>query len=361
MRPDFKRAIALLAIAAFGLDCKFPSRSNGLEMLLLVNLLSAPIYSLPDTGQTSCYDDSTTQSCSSVTGTHPRQDGLVSKPTTYSISQSGNAVTSAETSLLWERCSAGQTWNGATCAGTVTDLSKSGAVTYCTALATEGRTWRVPSLRELLTLPNQSVSSPAIDSTYFPGVPTGSRRYWTTDSDLLTAGNSWTVDFSAGTTQSVTDSIASFTHVRCVSGSLPSASFSDNGDGTITDNVLRLVWTKCLLDNAGTPLPHASNCSGTSGLQTWSSALTKCANLSLGGRTWRLPDQTEVHSLLDVSRSAAPLINPAYFPANGSVPVQSSTTNILNGAQQRATDFSTGTLTVSTKVAGTRFRCVSGP
>ena len=72
----------------------------------------------------------------------------------------------------------------------------------------------------------------------------------------------------------------------------PHPRFTDNGDGTVTDNLTGLIWLK----NA--------NCFGT---RSWSEALTDCNNLADGacGLTdgsvagdWRLPNVKELQSLI---------------------------------------------------------------
>ncbi len=80
----------------------------------------------------------------------------------------------------------------------------------------------------------------------------------------------------------------------------PSPRFTDNSDGTVTDNLTGLIW----LQNA--------NCWGT---QTWANALSNANGLVDGscGLTdgsvasdWRLPNVRELFSLLDFSQ-----LNPA--------------------------------------------------
>ena len=77
----------------------------------------------------------------------------------------------------------------------------------------------------------------------------------------------------------------------------PSPRFTDNGDGTVTDNLTGLMWAK----NA--------NIAGTT--KTWVDAIAYANTLSLGTscgspRTdWRLPNRNELNSLSDVSNSPA--------------------------------------------------------
>jgi hypothetical protein len=81
----------------------------------------------------------------------------------------------------------------------------------------------------------------------------------------------------------------------------PIPRFTNNSDGTITDNRTGLIWLK----NA--------NCFGE---KNWTSALTDVAGLADGacGLTdgsaagdWRLPNMRELHSLIDLSRSVPAL------------------------------------------------------
>ncbi|MEO5346683.1 MAG: DUF1566 domain-containing protein [Magnetococcus sp. YQC-9] len=81
--------------------------------------------------------------------------------------------------------------------------------------------------------------------------------------------------------------------------SWPDPRFTDNGDGTVKDNLTGLVWMK----NA--------DCWGT---QTWANALSKVASLNAGSAScsgyttgthtdWRLPNREELISITDDSRS----------------------------------------------------------
>jgi hypothetical protein len=64
-------------------------------------------------------------------------------------------------------------------------------------------------------------------------------------------------------------------------------SFSDNGDGTVTDNVTGLMWEKAVSDR---PL-------------TWEESLRRCEDLELGGHDdWRLPSINELQSLVTYGR-----------------------------------------------------------
>jgi hypothetical protein len=91
-------------------------------------------------------------------------------------------------------------------------------------------------------------------------------------------------------------------------GASASPRFTDNADGTVTDNLTGLIW----LQNA--------NCIGR---QTWTDALTASNALASGAcgltdgsvvGTWRLPNVKELQSLLDFSQTnpALPPLPPGY-------------------------------------------------
>ena len=78
-------------------------------------------------------------------------------------------------------------------------------------------------------------------------------------------------------------------------------SYTDNANGTITDNVTGLVWQQL-----------ANN-----GYFDWTSANTYCSNLTLGGVSgWRLPSLIELIGLLNYGNSNS-YIDSSYFLAGG--------------------------------------------
>jgi hypothetical protein len=79
--------------------------------------------------------------------------------------------------------------------------------------------------------------------------------------------------------------------------------FTDNSDGTVTDNLTKLIWLK------------EADCFGA---KTWSSALMASNTLASGtcglsdgsaAGAWRLPNMNELHSLIDFE-SFGPALSP---------------------------------------------------
>ena len=75
--------------------------------------------------------------------------------------------------------------------------------------------------------------------------------------------------------------------------------YTDNKDGTVTDNVTGLMWQQAV------PATR----------YTWASAVVLCPTLTLAGHSdWRLPSRIELVSIVDVEQSN-PTISGKYFPS----------------------------------------------
>lgn len=97
--------------------------------------------------------------------------------------------------------------------------------------------------------------------------------------------------------------------VSAVPPSTPASRFTDNGNGTVTDNGTGLMWAKCASGLSG-----ASCGQGAGNSSWWGDALSFAAGASLAGYTdWRLPNLAELLSLVEV-RCVNPAINAAVFP-----------------------------------------------
>jgi hypothetical protein len=85
-------------------------------------------------------------------------------------------------------------------------------------------------------------------------------------------------------------------------------SFTDNGNGTITDNLSGLIWEK--LDDSN--LGGAAGIHDKDNLYTWTNAFGKIADLNAssfaGHNDWRLPNRLELESLVSLGA-----VNPATF------------------------------------------------
>ncbi len=102
----------------------------------------------------------------------------------------GSEVTDRQTGLVWARCSVGLSWNGTTCVGAFAFLTHEAAL--ATAQAQTG--WRLPNIKELVSLTDDGCADPALDASVFPN---GMNRYYWSSSPS-TIGSAWAVSFGYG-------------------------------------------------------------------------------------------------------------------------------------------------------------------
>ncbi len=233
---------------------------------------------LPDTGQTTSYTD--------VSG----EDSDYSlNPPTYT--DNGETVTDEVTGLIWQKNEV------------VTTTTHSAAISYCDDLSLGSYSdWRLPTSHELFTLVDLSTSNPPLNSTYFTN--TVSADYWWSSTQRADgASNYWSVNSGGGIGPKPENEAESRNfYVRCVRDDLTSSitqTFTDNGDETVTDNSISLMWQQ----------------DGTSAISmTWTSALSYCEDLTLADYDdWRLPNVKELRSLSDDQTLYGPSMNTTYF------------------------------------------------
>ena len=136
------------------------------------------------------------------------------------------------------------------------------------------------------------------------------------------------------------------------------AAFTDNGDGTITDTSTGLVWDKCSRGQVWDNTTPPGTCTGTASTHTWAAALAQAtaANAAShrGQADWRLPNRTELESLVQID-AASPAIDGTYFPGTPSSWYWTSTTYAPYPANAWDVNFDMGSPTPSTRPAPTMF------
>lgn len=116
---------------------------------------------------------------------------------------SAGTVYDVKTKLTWQQSVAPTTYHYAD------------AVTYCTSLGATlgGGGWRVPTIKELITLLDHSQSSgPWIDRTAFPSTPL--HMFWSSTPMPTSSTGPWVVDFSIGTVS--IPGMSDSNNIRCV-------------------------------------------------------------------------------------------------------------------------------------------------
>jgi hypothetical protein len=93
-----------------------------------------------------------------------------------------------------------------------TTYSWAGAKTYCAGLSLSGAGWRLPTVKELQTVVDESQSSPSIDLNAFPSTP--SDWFWSSSPLAGSSSTAWLVHFYDGNT--TYDDAALTMYVRCV-------------------------------------------------------------------------------------------------------------------------------------------------
>lgn len=146
----------------------------------------------------------------------------------------------------------------------------------------------------------------------------------------------------------------------CVS--LWGAPYTDNGNGTVTDTATGLIWQKC---SAGLGTTIGSCSTGSIATYNWSSAISYCEGLTLGGRIdWRLPNINELKSIVDYAKPSTPTIDLNAFPntqngTNGTY--WSSNTYAQTTNNVWVVFFSFGGTGNGSKTNSYFVRCVTGP
>lgn len=250
------------------------------------------------------------------------------------------------TGLIWQRQDDGttRTWADA------------GA--YCDNLTLAGFTdWRLPDVKELLGIVDYERYLPAIDTFQFPGTQAYS-YYWSSTSWSDAYTNAWRVGFLYGLAYDYDKSNKYY--VRCVRGATVGLSLTNNGNGTVTDNVTGLIWQRT--DDGTT--------------KTWEQAISYCESLSLGGQSdWRLPNVKELQSIVDYNSKSiytspgtdaggSPLaINTSAFPNTIPSYYWSSTTFRANSLNAHSVYFLDGDVDgyfYDVKTSSHYVRCVRG-
>lgn len=139
------------------------------------------------------------------------------------------------------------------------------------------------------------------------------------------------------------------------------AAFTDNGNGTITDTTTGLVWDKCSRGQVWDNTTPPGTCTGTASTHDWAAALAQAtaANAAShrGQADWRLPNRTELESLVQIN-AVSPAIDGTYFPATPSNWYWTSTTFAPDPAGAWFVNFGNGYTSADDKASANRVRLV---
>ena len=285
---------------------------------------------LPDTGQTTSY-----------TATFGEDNDYTINAPSFTDNSNGT-ITDNVTGLMWQQVDGGE-------------MTIENAPNYCSSLTLGGYTdWRLPTPIESFSILNLQRNNPAMNTTYFPS--SGADYWWTNTFQMNDNTKVWCTNAGGGIgnkpkLETISAGGNKSYHVRAVRDSTVPTTlanhYTDNGDGTVTDNLTQLVWQKVPTTTA----------------LTWEQALSYAEGLTLAGVSdWRLPNIKELQSLNDEG-AMNPSVNTTYFSAIGVKNYWSSTTLLPNPSNLTSawywnTQF--GITTYDTKTNTNYVICVRG-
>ena len=125
----------------------------------------------------------------------------------------GDEVIDTRTQLIWKRCSLGQSGNNCETGSAGTYAWQQALEAAYTDPADPGPQWRLPNLKELQSIFEQSCSDPAVNLSVFPNTVSG--WYWSASGSARNGEDAWAMNFNFGTTSHLPKNRSDF-HVRLV-------------------------------------------------------------------------------------------------------------------------------------------------
>jgi hypothetical protein len=281
-------------------------------------------WSVPDTGQTTCYNDTESIPCPNPGTAFYGQDAhyILHSPSYTKMGHGGTLLPESAvpadgwimtkdnvTGLTWEvkqNSDGMENYNDANDSdntyagynadpGTGAELAQD-FINALNAGAYGGYTdWRLPDISELNSLFVYMDDEISISTLYFPNTRMD-WYYWSSTPFADNQNDAWLAAFNYGFGMNLDKEIPC--HVRAVRGATASSAFINNGDGTVSDSATGLMWQQ----------------ETAPGDYTWRMALDHCETMVLAGYTdWRLPTIKEIRMLVDRNQYA-PAIDTTVFP-----------------------------------------------
>jgi hypothetical protein len=194
------------------LTAKFLMYASFLVVALLATLPGLPLlaYTLPDTGQTKCYDNTKEIPCPQPGEAFYGQDAQYQGPPMAYRDNGDGTVTDLNTGLMWQQ---GDGQNGTDYPPGYRTWQQ--AVDYCAGLDLANHSdWRLPSVEELTSLTSIGRFDPSIDTQYFPQCRSG--HYWSSSTYVYNPAYAWLVYFYNGVVSAHFKTY--YNYVRCVRG-----------------------------------------------------------------------------------------------------------------------------------------------
>ena len=120
-------------------------------------------------------------------------------PTNRFTDNKNGTVSDTKTGLMWKKCSEGQ--SGSTCEGSAATYNWQQALQQAQTVNNGGgfaghSDWRVPNVKELLSIVEEQCVEPAINLTVFPNTPNSA--FWSSSPSAYYSDNAWYVAAANG-------------------------------------------------------------------------------------------------------------------------------------------------------------------
>ena len=215
----------------------------------------------------------------------------LSPQTLTSNGATAGTLTDSKTQLVWQAYVSPQTY---------TLLEATG---YCDGLELGGKTdWRLPTRTELQSLTDYTKVLPALGTVALGAGLAGIT--WTISPSVGQSNQNWTVDSSNGNVNAQGTSTKAL--VRCVRTDAP--------QGT-TQNRFVFGYTNSIVSDALTGLVWQASAGGTY-FNNWQEASDHCKNLTTAGGAWRIPEISELLSVVKLG-SFGPALDKGFFDSAG--------------------------------------------
>lgn len=286
-------------------------------------MMDKQIFRFPDTGQVECYDQNGMSIVPDAASPFSVQNGYnlrhpmcftklditgnrLDESSTWST---GHRLTLDEnTGLIWEIKSNREEDINFAGSSYTWEEAQALYISKLNDMAYGGHTdWRLPNKDELRSIMDYSHTAPAVNSEFFPNLP--SDLYWTSVTYQMQPVFAWSLFSGLGSATAISKNSKRKVIAVCggyepLFGIMSDERFTDNEDGTVTDKVTGLMWQQ-----------------GDNPRMNFHEASAYCKKLNLGGHTdWRLPNIKELNTILDLRRDGGWWFFRKFFPVEGLTP-----------------------------------------
>ncbi len=256
---------------------------------------------IPDTGRTTCYNNTEVIPCPSSGEAFYGQDAsyIINPPSYTKLDATGNDLSDDATSwvmvkdnvtgLIWEVKTDDSNIHHKDILYTWHDASNVFIAQLIADNFGNYSDWRLPTIEEMRSI------LCLVGKDYLSNPVSSDADYWSSDTVVYAENKAWTMAFSDADNHQRDKLLEG--PVIAVRGEQSVSSFTDNDDGTVTDSRTGLMWIQV----------------SDSGALKWEDALFYSEDLTFANyNDWRLPNIKELGSLTDLN-AYQPALDTNYF------------------------------------------------